>query len=113
MQQKDNARPVRLVRADQRLVLLLYSCVSDSDFSTIFAQPAHFCCHCFLSLPEFINLVGLNQLHLFVLVVAVHGVLFLYVLVNFSIATFMDPGRLPKGKLIRSFSNFLLLLNLF
>jgi len=49
-----------------------------------------------LVLPEFINLVGLNQLHLFVLVVAVHGILFLYVLVNFSIATFMDPGRLPK-----------------
>lgn len=49
-----------------------------------------------LVLPEYINLVGLENLHFFVSVTAVHGVLFLFVLLNFSIATFMDPGRFPK-----------------
>lgn len=49
-----------------------------------------------LVLPEYINLVGLDQLHLFIGVVAAHSILFLFVLLNFSIATFMDPGRFPK-----------------
>ena len=49
-----------------------------------------------LVLPEYINLVGLDQLHIFIGVVTVHSGLFLFVLLNFSIATFMDPGRFPK-----------------
>ncbi len=49
-----------------------------------------------LVLPEYINIVGLDRLHLFITVTAVHGGLFLFVLLNFSIATFMDPGRFPK-----------------
>lgn len=49
-----------------------------------------------LVLPEYINLVGLDNLHIFITVVSVHSVLFLFVLLNFSIATFMDPGRFPK-----------------
>ena len=49
-----------------------------------------------LVLPEYINIVGLEHLHLFIGVVVGHGVLFLLVLLNFSVATFMDPGRFPK-----------------
>ena len=49
-----------------------------------------------LVLPEYINLVGLDKLHLFITVVSAHSLLFLFVLLNFSIATFMDPGRFPK-----------------
>lgn len=49
-----------------------------------------------LVLPEYINLVGLENLDYFIAAVAVHSCLFLYVLLNFLIATFMDPGRFPK-----------------
>jgi palmitoyltransferase len=45
----------------------------------------------------YIELIGLDNLHIFISILAAHSVLFLYVVINFLIATFMDPGRFPKG----------------
>lgn len=49
-----------------------------------------------LVFPLFYDLIGSNRFHLFILAACAHAIVFLYVLINFSIATFMDPGRFPK-----------------
>jgi palmitoyltransferase ZDHHC5/8 len=38
----------------------------------------------------------IDNYYLFILIYTIHGILFLYVIVNYLIATFMDPGRFPK-----------------
>ena len=45
----------------------------------------------------YIDILGKNRFYLFIVVVVAHAVLFLYVILNFSISTFMDPGRFPKS----------------
>lgn len=50
-----------------------------------------------ISLPMYIEMLGNSRFSLFILVVVVHSVLLIYVVLNFIIATFMDPGRFPKG----------------
>ncbi|CAF0770552.1 unnamed protein product [Brachionus calyciflorus] len=47
-----------------------------------------------LVFPLYFDLIG--RFDLFILAAVGHGLIFIYVLINFSIATFMDPGRLPK-----------------
>jgi len=47
-------------------------------------------------LPMYIEMLGNSRFSLFILVVVVHSVLLIYVVLNFIIATFMDPGRFPK-----------------
>ena len=42
-------------------------------------------------------MLGNSRFSLFILVVVVHSILLIYVVLNFIIATFMDPGRFPKG----------------
>jgi palmitoyltransferase ZDHHC5/8 len=49
-----------------------------------------------LVLPEYINLIGMEHIELFITIVGLHAFVFLYVILNFSIATFMDPGRFPR-----------------
>ena len=49
-----------------------------------------------LVFPEFLDSIGQSQVYFFALAAA-HGAIFLFVIVNFVISTFMDPGRFPKG----------------
>ncbi|RNA03640.1 palmitoyltransferase ZDHHC5 [Brachionus plicatilis] len=49
-----------------------------------------------LVFPLYYHLLGPSKLHLFISLATAHAILFVYVLVNFCLATFMDPGRFPK-----------------
>lgn len=44
-----------------------------------------------------LDLIGFERLYLFIAVAVSHAILFFYVVINLTIATFMDPGRFPKG----------------
>lgn len=56
-------------------------------------------------LPMYIEIIGTEQFYLFLVVIAVHSFLFIYVVLNFTIATFMDPGRFPKQDVLSSFND--------
>jgi palmitoyltransferase ZDHHC5/8 len=53
----------------------------------------------------YIELIGVNRFYLFVVIIAVHSLLFIYVVLNFTIATFMDPGRFPKQDVFNSLND--------
>ena len=42
------------------------------------------------------DIVGASHLYELATVAALHALLFVYVIVNFFLATFVDPGRYPK-----------------
>ena len=53
----------------------------------------------------YIELIGVNRFYLFVVTIAFHSLLFIYVILNFTIATFMDPGRFPKQDVFNSLND--------